>query len=276
MTDGSTRVLRLDHRPERLSEWLRGLWTHRDVLVALAKQDFRARYKRASLGTLWAVGVPVLQAVVMVFVFSRLGTFASGDFSYGIYVLAGMVAWFYTSTVVTTATTSIVDATHLTEKVWFPRAVPALVPAVANLITLGVSLGVVIIAMPLLGEPYTVRLALVVPATALLVTFSAALSLVLSAAYVYFRDVKFMVQAAMLMWFYVTPIVYAPNALEGVGRWLDLNPLSGIVGMFQRAAVDAPVPTARALTVSVVSTLVLLVIGIVVHRRYDRLFVDQL
>jgi ABC-type polysaccharide/polyol phosphate export permease len=34
-----------------------------------------------------------------------------------------------------------------------------------------------------------------------------------------------MVQAAMLMWFYVTPIVCAPNALEGVGKWLDLNPL---------------------------------------------------
>jgi ABC-type polysaccharide/polyol phosphate export permease len=84
------------------------------------------------------------------------------------------------------------------------------------------------------------------------------------------------VQAVLLVWLYVTPIVYPPEALNGAGRWLDFNPLTGIVGLFQRAAVGAPVPSARALAVSIVTTLVLLVVAVVAHRRHDRLFVDLL
>ena len=59
-------------------------------------------------------------------------------------------------------------------------------------------------------------LLLVVPATLLLFVFTASIGLALSALYVYFRDVKFMVQAVLLVWLYVTPIVYPPSALQSV------------------------------------------------------------
>ena len=270
-------VLRLDGRPEPTREWIGGLWKRRSVLLALAAKDFRVRYKRASLGVVWAVAMPLLQAAVMAFVFSRVGRFGAGaGYSYAAYVLAGMTAWFYASMSITAGTTSIVDASSLTDKVWFPRAVLALVPVTANLITLGISMGIVVLALPVLGEPYTPRLLLLVPATLLLVSFTAALSLVLSGLYVYFRDAKFIVQAVMLIWFYVTPIVYPPTALGRAGDWLFLNPLTGIAGVFQRAAVDAPVPSGRAVAVSIGTTLVLFLAGVMLHRRHDRLFVDQL
>jgi lipopolysaccharide transport system permease protein len=252
------------------------MWRHRGVLAELSKKDFRVRYKRASFGVIWAAAVPVLQAAVMAFVFSRVGRFGSDNYSYAVYVLAGMAAWAYASVAITASSTSIVDAANLTDKVWFPRAILALVPAVSNLVTLGISVVVVIVALPIFGEPITPRLALLVPAVVLLVAFTAALGLVLGALDVYFRDIKFMVQAAVLMWFYITPIVYPPTVLGGAHYWLQFNPLTGIVGLFQRAAVGAPVPTATALLASVVTTLVLLVAGVALHRRHDRLFVDQL
>jgi len=273
-TVGTT--LRLDRRPEPFGRWFRELWRHRGVLVELSRKDFRVRYKRASLGVIWAAAVPVLQAAVMAFVFSRVGRFASGDYSYAVYVIAGMAAWAYASAVITASTTSIVDASSLTDKVWFPRAILPLVPVVSNLVTLTISVAVVLVAMPVFGEPFTPRLLLLVPAAALAVAFSAALGLVLSALDVYYRDVKFMVQAAVLVWFYVTPIVYPPTTLGGVHRCLELNPLTGIVGLFQRAAVGAPVPSMTAVIASVVTTVALLVIGVIYHRRHDRLFVDQL
>jgi ABC-type polysaccharide/polyol phosphate export permease len=74
----------------------------------------------------------------------------------------------------------------------------------------------------------------------------------------------------------MTPIVYPPSALKGAGPWLDFNPLTGIVGLFQRAAVGAPVPSTRALVVSIVATLLLAAVAVVAHRRHDRLFVDLL
>ncbi len=127
-----------------------------------------------------------------------------------------------------------------------------------------------------MGAGISLRFALIIPAALLLFTFTAALGLVLAALFVYFRDVKFMVQAVLLVWLYVTPIVYPPSALKGAAQWLDFNPLTGIVGLFQRAAVDAPVPSPRALVVSVVATIVLALVGVTAHRRHDRLFVDLL
>jgi lipopolysaccharide transport system permease protein len=270
-------VLRLDSRPEPLGAWLASLWGYRQVLVALARQDFRSRYKRASLGILWSIAVPLVQSAVMIFIFSRVGNFGSGaTFSYAGFVFAGMVPWIFLSISVVSSTTAIVDATALTEHVFFPRVLLPLVAPAANLISLAVSIVILVIALPIVGQPLEPHLLLILPATVLLVAFTAALGAALGGLYVYFRDVKFMVQAAILVWLYVTPIVYPPGALGPAARWLDFNPLTGIVGLFQRAAVDAPVPSMRAFAVSLGTTIALAILAIAGHRRHDRLFVDQL
>ena len=104
---------------------------------------------------------------------------------------------------------------------------------------------ILLVALPVVGQGLSLRFLLVIPAMVLLFVFTAAVGLVLSVLYVYFRDVKFMVAAVLLVWMYVTPIVYPPSALQHAGKWLDFNPLTGIVGLFQRVAVGGPVPSAR-------------------------------
>src|SRR5581483_3713588 len=157
---------------------------------------------------------------------------------------------------VTAASTAIVDGSNLTDKVWFPRALLPIVPCLANLAGLCVSIAV--------------------PAVALLLAFTLALGLALSALHVYFRDVKFLVQAGLLVWFYVTPIAYAKSMLGGLSRIVDFNPVTGIVALFQTAAVGAPAHWHRALLVSVVTTVVLGAVALEAQRRHDRLFVDLL
>lgn len=274
---GAKPGFRLDNRPEPLREWLRAMWGYRTVLVALSRKEFKIRYKRTALGVLWAAAMPLFQTMIMVFVFSRVGRFGTGgDISYAGFVLAGMVPFIYASTSILTSTTSIVDGSGLTDKVWFPRGMLALVSPLANLVTLAISILVLLVALPILDVSLTPKLLLLVPAILLTIAFVGAVGLLLSALQVYFRDVKFIVQAVMLVWLYLTPIVYPQSTLETAGPWLDFNPLTGIVGLYQRAAVDAPAPTGRALVVSVVATLVFGVIAISVHRRHDRLFVDLL
>jgi ABC-type polysaccharide/polyol phosphate export permease len=270
-------VLRLDDRAEPLGQWLSGLLGQRRLLVALAQKEFRVRYKRASLGILWSVALPLFQSAVMIFVFSRVGHFGSGArFNYAGYVLAGMVPWLYLSASIAASTSSIVEASTVTDKVYFPRAVLPLVSPVANLVTLAISVAILLVALPILGVSLAPRLLLIVPGVVLLCAFTGALGLVLGGLYVYFRDLKFMVQAVLLVWIYVTPIVYPRGALKSAGPWLDFNPLTGIAGLFQRAAVNAPVPSARALTCSVVATVLIVIAAVVGHRRHDRLFVDLL
>ena len=242
----------------------------------LSRADFHVRYKRAVFGVAWAVIVPILQAGVLAIVFSRVIRTPTPDAFAG-YVLAGVLAWSYFSHSVATATTSIVDGSGLTDKVWFPRAVLVLVPCFADLVGLVVSVLALFVILPLLSDPIHLHILLVVPGCVLLFAFTVSVALVLSALQVYFRDVKFLVQASLLLLFYVTPIAYPRELLGGaLGPVLDLNPLTGVIALFQVAAVGAQPGWAGAVAVSVVATIVLAVVGVEVHRRHDRLFVDML
>lgn len=269
------QLLELDDRPDGRRQWLASVWEHRNVLGILARADFHARYKRATFGVLWAVAVPVFQSIVLAVVFSRV--IRVGDARlFGAYVLAGVLAWSYFSLSVTAASTSIVDASTLTDKVWFPRALLPTIPCLANLPGLAVSIVCLVVALPFLRADIGLRLLLLAPAVVLLLAFTLALGLVLAALDVYFRDVKFLVQAGLLMLFYVTPVAYAKNLLGGLARVVDFNPLTGVVTLFQMAAVGRQAHWQRPVVVSVVATIVLLVVALETQRRHDRLFTDLL
>jgi len=268
-------VVEIGAAPASSRDWLGAVWGHRAVLWILARKDFQVRYKRASFGVLWAVAIPLLQAAVLAVVFSHIVSVPS-DVPFGPFVFAGMVAWSYFAATTQTSATAIVDGAGLTDKVWFPRALLAFVPCVANLVGLGVSIVALLVIAPLLGASFTPWLVVLVPATILLVAFSVALALVLSALDVYFRDVKFLTTAALLVWLYVTPVVYPQSALGNLGRWLDFNPMTGIVDLFHLAVLGSFEDWHRAVLVTVVTTVVLLVVGVQAHRRHDRLFVDLL
>ena len=279
MAEGSRSTgFTLDDQPVAWPLWIADIRAHGEVFWVLVRKDFQTRFKRASLGVLWAVAVPVLQGVVMAFVFklvlgNRVG--ARGD-SFAAYVLSGMLAWSYFAGTIGTAATSIVDGAGLSDKVWFPRLLLVVVPATANLVGLGISLVVLLTLGPFVGLDLGLRLVLLVPASALLVAFTVALSLVLAALHVYFRDTRFIVQAALLVWLYVTPIVYPRALLRGLAPWADLNPMTGVVSLYHEAIGSRGDALARPVLVSLAVTVVLLVVGLEAQRRHDRLFVDQL
>jgi len=268
-------VVELGAEPAAVREWLGAVWAHRAVLWMLARKDFQVRYKRASLGVLWAVAVPLVQATVLAVVFSRIVKVPT-KVPYGPLVFAGTVCWSYFSSATQTASTSIVDGAGLTDKVWFPRALLAIVPCLASLVGFGVSVLALLLIAPLLGAPLTAWILVLAPATLLLIGFTAALALVLSALDVYFRDVKFLTAAGLLVWMYLTPVVYPQAALAGLGRWLDFNPVTGIVDLFHLAVLGPFEPWHRSVIVTVLATIALFAVGIEAHRRHDRLFVDLL
>jgi len=270
-------VLELRAAPASRGELLRDVARHREVLMALARKDFQTRYKRATLGVIWAVAVPVLQAAVMAVVFSKIVRFpASGG--YAPFVMVGIVAWTFFAGTLTVGAIAIVENASLTEKVWFPRALLPMVPALSNLVGFAISLAVVVLLLPLFDVGWGVRLALLVPATALLLAFTIALCLVLAALHVYFRDVKYLVAAALLVWMYVTPVIY-PKDLPALARftWLiDLNPLTGIVDFFRLGTTGVAPGAGRSIAITIAWTVGLGIAALEAHRRYDRLFADQL
>jgi lipopolysaccharide transport system permease protein len=271
-------VLELGPRPAGLLDWLREMWSHREVTYVLARKDFHVRYKRASLGVLWAVAVPLLQAAVLIAVFSKI-IHVQTSVSYGAYVLSGVLPWTYFSITLPAACTAIVDSTSFTDKVWFPRAILPIVPSLSGLVGLGISMVLLLIGVPVLGASLGARALLLIPACLLLFLFTTSLGLVTSALQVYFRDVRFIVNAALMVWLYATPIMYPQYRLGHLGPYLDWNPLTGVITLFHLATVGQTLSGEgwqRPVLISVAVTAVLLIFGIEAQRRKDRLFVDLL
>jgi ABC-type polysaccharide/polyol phosphate export permease len=106
---------------------------------------------------------------------------------------------------------------------------------------------------------------------------SAGFGLVLSGLHVYFRDIRYIVSASIFAWFYATPILYplrlAPHVLRLV---IEANPVTGCVELY-RASVGAADPRWHAsVLISLAWVAGLLAAASVIHRRFDRLFVDPL
>lgn len=264
--------LRLTAAPEKVTAWLGWMVRHHEVVGILARKDFQTRYKRASFGVMWAVIMPLVQALTLIIIFSRVGHFTQK--SYPVFVISGMMVWAYFSASLLAASTAVVDGSSFTDKVWFPRAALPLAPVIANLVTLLIGLVIITSAMAITRTPFTPRLLLLIPGGALLLCFTVGLSLAASALHVYFRDVRFIVQAGITLWFYATPIIYPATVLNRLAPFVDFNPIAGIVRLFQLAAAGPSGPILRSLIVSLCASVVLLLIGIDAHRRHDRLFVD--
>jgi ABC-type polysaccharide/polyol phosphate export permease len=260
----------------RVGTLLKEIWSRRPLLVLLVRKEFHIKYRRASFGMLWAVALPLVQSVVLAVVFSKVVR-ANLVPHYPAFVLIGMAPWTFFGAALSAGATGIVDKSDMSSRVYFPRAIFALVAVGSNLYAFVIMLVIVIAISPLLGVGLGLPLLFVLPGTLLLVTFTTGICLTLSALHVYFRDVRYMVTAALLVWLYVTPVIYPPSAVPHALRVvLAINPLTGIVGLFHQATVGSSGPLLVPVIISAAWTVALLLGGVILQARYDRVFADLL
>jgi lipopolysaccharide transport system permease protein len=263
-----------------LPQLLREVWRARRLLIVLAKKDFYVRYRRTSLGVLWAVGLPVLQAAVLTVVFShvvRADRLAGHGVSYPVFLYAGLVPWTFIAAVLPGASTAIVDNLGLVTKVYFPRLLTVLLVTLSGLVPLLTGVVILLGLTATLGPGLGLEVLWLVPATVLVAALVLAFGAALSALHVYSRDVRYVVQAVMTVGFYVTPVIYplqaAPHGLRTV---LALVPSAGPVELFRAATVGSDTGWQLAVLSSVVWVLAVGAWGLWLQSRRDRVFVDLL
>jgi len=260
---------------------MRELWRSRHLLNILARKDFYVRYRRTALGVVWAVAVPLVQAVVLAVVFTRvlpLGRLVKdGSVSYPVFLYSGLVPWTYFSTVVPSASTAIVDNVGLASKVYFPRALTVGVVVLTGLYPLAISIVLLLLLTLIVGSGIGLSFLLVVPATLLTMTVVTAIGLVLSAAHVYFRDIRYIVAAVLSVGFYVTPILDPPQRAHGLLHIVVLvNPATGPVELFRAATIGADPSCAVAVAITGAWCVVLGALGLWLQSRRNRVFTDLL
>jgi len=233
---------------------VRDAWRQRQLLDLLIRRELKARYKDSSLGFAWSLVRPIVMLLIYYFAIGKVLQAERSIPQYAIFVFAGLTIWGLFNEIVSSGTSSIVSNAGLIKKVYLPREIFPLAATGSALFNFAMQLIVLTAATILLWQfPWHVEL-LYAPLAALVVlTFGTALGILLSAVNVYLRDIQYLVEVAMLILFWVSPIVYSYRFVaqavknSGLGEWaLEVylaNPVTIAVLAFQKAfwiAGDAP------------------------------------
>ena len=213
------------------------LWRTRELLVHLTRTDVKVKYKNSVLGLLWSMVSPLMQLGIfwLVFVF----ILKNGYPHFVVFLFAGLIAWNFFSGALNTSTGIIVDRAGIVKKVAFPREILALSTVGAQIFYFSMqAMAMIIILVVLQATPDWGILWLLIPAMAALLVSASGFSVLLSALNVKLRDMRHLIEVAMQLWFWLTPIVYPYEKLAPHLRslsWLYLsNPMTPIVLTFQR------------------------------------------
>lgn len=199
----------------------------RDFLLVMTWKELKSKYKMTTFGFLWAFLTPVVQVLVLNYIF-KFFTFEKIP-NYFIFIFSGLLLWNFVTSTILRSVTVIVDERYLIQKSSFPKEILVLAIAATNLVHMLISLGILMLIMLVLGlgrwEWIFLPLA-IIP----LIFLTSGLSLLLSALNVRHRDVNFMTQIVTMLWFYATPIVYSLDIFPNQEVfWFGLNPLVGII-----------------------------------------------
>lgn len=235
--DAPVRVM--SARPSLLAR-LRNLASRRELLISLITSDIRIKYKSSVLGIFWSMLSPAMTLGIYFLVFSIF--LKNGIPSFFIYLFSGLVVWNMFQTSINAATGVIVDRAALVKKVSFPREILALSNVGAAVVYFCIQLGVLALVLLIVGHQPAWRYMWILPVSfAALYLFTASLAMVMSALNVYLRDVKHLMEVLLMLWFYLTPIVYsyentvsARLHVHGITLIYFLNPVTLIVLTFQR------------------------------------------
>jgi ABC-type polysaccharide/polyol phosphate export permease len=222
------------------------IWQERRLLSVLVLRDLRSRYAGSSVGLVWAIASPLVQIVILTLVFSyvleiRLRLPANAPFP--IVLAWGLFPWIGVQDGLARATTSLVDGGVMIKRMSFKPGVLIAQAVFAAALQQAVALGILALAMPLLGVSVGWSAALCVLPFVVQICLMIGVGWILGVLHVYFRDTAQVVVAALQAWFYLTPIVYTlETAPETLQRWLLVNPLCGIIETFRALALGGPMP----------------------------------
>ena len=261
-------------------ESIRDIWAHRELLGLLVRRELKARYKDSTLGFFWSLIRPLTNLLIY---YVAVGKFLEAERSipsFAIFIFTGLTAWGLFSEIVSTGTASVVANSGLVKKVYLPREVFPLATIGSALFNFVIQIAILAIATVVAGAiPSGLRLLYLPVSFALVLVFSTALALLLSAVNVYLRDVNYLVEVSLMVLFWASPIVYSWALVSPkLNTWLTeiylANPITLATVGFQRALWVAgdgqPIPPNLELRLGI-SLAVSLVLLWVCQRVFTRL-----
>jgi ABC-2 type transport system permease protein len=189
---------------------IRDIAAHRELMGFLVRRELKSRYKDSALGFLWSLIRPLSMLLIYYIALGKFLGAARSIPDFAIFIYTGLTAWTLFAEIVTIGTASIVANAGLIKKVYLPREVFPLSVVGSAIFNFAIQLGILIAATIVVGRfPTGPRWFYFPLSLVVLLVWATALALLLSAVNVYLRDVGYLVEVALMILFWASPIVYS-------------------------------------------------------------------
>ena len=207
------------------------LYKYRELLYMMTYRDIKVRYKQSVIGFLWAILMPtliVLAGVVVRFGFAVTSGkhVAAADIAS---VAVKSVPWAFLVSSIRFSCNSLTNNVPLVTKIYFPKEIFPLGAVVANLFDLCVASAALSILLLVIGTGFSLEVLWIPMLLLNLVLLATGIGMIVSAASLFFRDVKYIVDVGLTFGIFFTPVFYDTGMFGDKGRWLLLNPAAPIL-----------------------------------------------
>lgn len=254
------------------------LW--RELLWQMVGREVKTRYKQSILGYFWVILNPLAQMVVMSFAFSiilRIPTNAAGNIPYSIFLFVALLPWNLFANSLSSASASLVGSSSLITKVYFPRTILVMSTVLAKIVDFLFASIILIIYMIVYQVPISLNILWIFPIFFIQQIFTIGLSLFFAAANLLYRDIQYLLALILLLWMYVTPVIYPADMVPEKYRIIfQLNPMAVIINAYRQTILGSGTPNYTSLAIALALSITVLLLGLSYFKSREKIFADNI
>lgn len=237
----------------------------------LVKRDFKKKYKRTVLGMAWSVLSPLLMLLVMKLVFTQF--FGRTTPHYTTYLFCGNLIFSYFKESTNQGMSSLIGNAGIFTKVTVPKYLFLFSKNVQTLINFGLTLCVFFLFCVLDHITFTWKFILLIYPILCLVLFNIGVGLILSALFVFFRDIQYLWSVFTQLLMYMSAIFYTIDQYDYTTQCLFLlNPVYLFIRYFRKIVIEATIPTPWFHLLMMADVTIVLGIGCWIYKKYNTKF----
>ncbi len=244
---------------------------YRFLFEELVKRDFKKKYKRTVLGMAWSVLQPLLTLLVMRLVFTEF--FGRGTLHYTTYLFCGNLVFSYFNESTSQGMASLMSNSGIFTKVNVPKYLFLLSKNVQTLINFGLTLCVFFVFCLLDGVSFSWRFVFLIYPIVTLVVFNIGVGLILSALFVFFRDIQYLWSVFTMLLMYMSAIFYRVDSYATeIQKLFLINPVYAHIKYFRTIVLDRAIPSVSLHCILLLYSLIVLGLGSYIYKRYNTEF----
>lgn len=244
---------------------------HKFLFSELVKRDFKKKYKRTVLGMAWSILSPLLTLFVMRLVFTRF--FGRNMDHYTTYLFCGTLVFSYFNESTSQGMSSLLGNAGIFTKVNVPKYLFLFSKNVQTLINFALTLCVFFVFCLLDKITLTWKIIWLVYPVCCLVLFNIGMGLILSALFVFFRDVQYLWTVLTQLIMYMSAVFYTIDNYSYPAQCAFLlNPIYLFIRYFRKIVIDATIPTVQFHLLMAADVVIALGAGFYMYKKYNTRF----